>query len=157
MMKKPLIQLFVLALIAVKLIIGHPVEAVNGTQWQSASLPTQITSPFIGKWEWESDNGDQDFSVDIKRVGNNLVGDYCCVMQKGKKMDCSEEKNNVSFRVPIPGSNSFITTFKSSFSQTSGQVKISFDGKNLIWQVTKEPTGEYYCPKNARLLKYKGK
>ncbi len=112
-----------------------------------------ISTPFEGEWNWEKNNDTKSFSLTIKQdTSNNLIGTYCYILKNGDKVDCPDG-NQISFKLAIPSGNSFSTVFASSYSQQLGNVTITFDGTNLIWQVTQVPGGEYYCPLNAKLIK----
>jgi len=109
-------------------------------------------SPFVGEWNWEKNSATKDFSLTIKQSGGKLIGTYCYTLNSGDKVDCAGDAT-ISFSVPLPSGNSFVAAFASTHSQTKGLVQITFDGTYLIWTITKEPTGEYYSPMSAKLIR----
>ena len=91
----------------------------------------------------------------MEKKGTNLVGTYCYVTDNGEKADCHDNDTNVSFTVPYPTGNTFTAVFTPGISTAAGEVKITFDGKYLIWEITKAPSSTFLAPKKARLIKGK--
>jgi hypothetical protein len=151
-MKKIAIPIVVLLMFAQ--LIDEPTSSFGN---DGGYVFTKKASPFTGEWQWEKNDAHKDFSITIKEKNGYLVGDYCCVMQNGDKVDCSDDKDNVSFKTAIPAHSTIVVKFRSSFSETEGEAQIVFDGQNLLWHITKQPSGEYYCPADAKLIRKKGK
>jgi len=117
--------------------------------------PIKKKFTFVGLWGWEKDNDNTNFSLKIDKVGNNLAGTYCFVTDNAQKADCHDDDMNPSFTVSYPVGTAFTATFTPGISTSTGEVKIAFDGKFLIWTITKDPTGKFLAPKKARLIKGK--
>jgi len=111
---------------------------------------------FDGYWEWEKNNDNQDFSIDIKIINNKLFLSYCCVMQEGQKIDCPDnDGNQYSLTVLQPDEGFFQSSFKSYYNELLGEVKISLVGEKLIWEIIKTPGSNFFCPNKATFKKIK--
>ena len=110
---------------------------------------------FTGSWEWEENNLNQSFSIDVISKNDSLYFSYCCVMQRGNKIDCSSEKDDYSFKVKNTEKLSFEAEFKTYFSFAKGKVKLTLQKDKLIWEIVEYTKGEYYFPTNAILKRQK--
>ena len=107
---------------------------------------------FDGKWIWVKNSDTKDFSILIEKTNTIFNGYYCAVFLKGNRIDCNEDKIP-SFAFKYSNTNIIITEFTSYYSQTSGEIKLTFNNNELLWEVIKTPSGIFYCPTNALLIK----
>lgn len=110
-----------------------------------------------GNWRWNSDNGKNLTEITLVKVDdNNFKGNYCSSYYDGKKMDCKEE-NNTDFCIFIHkvSLNIFEGTFESSFSNTMGNIRVTFipSSNKIKLEILSEPTGEFYFPTDVLLKK----
>lgn len=110
------------------------------------SKPTELSAiDFTGHWEDVSSA----FSLDLSQSGEQVQGSHTVVAQQGNKTDSLDKsiEGNIKGHVAT-------VKFQSSFSTTSGEAKITFIDQNTIfWKVTTPPSGEYYLPTEATLVK----
>lgn len=100
--------------------------------------------PFQGSWVLESKS--LSFTLDLAGDGTKVVGSYSAVtLPKASRVDSD---------APMEGtvrSGQARVTFTSAYSGKSGTAVMSARGKELRWQVVKEPDGEYWAPRKATL------
>lgn len=106
----------------------------------------------VGNWKWERNSEKGEFNISFIQIGDSLFGSYCAIAQAGDRIDCSR-KGEYSFQFIITKSNQVEFKFKTNYSNTYGKAKIIFDNKKLTWEITEKPTGEFYAPLKAVLIK----
>ena len=114
-------------------------------------LPALVLAEDLsGHWVWVDNSDNQTFSVKIETSDTgSYTANYCAVGSSGARIDCSiNGKNNFKFSLAKP------FAFKTNYSSVAGEAVIGLKGSNLIWQVTKQPQGEHYAPKVARLTRF---
>jgi hypothetical protein len=113
-----------------------------------------------GEWEFIDNPNNDDlpnmvFTLSIQKSNNNeFVAQYCAVAQKGNRIDCSNEQE-FNIKGIIKG-NKVVATFYSFFGNKKNQGDVELLLKNdntLEWQITKEPSSEFYAPKKCLLNK----
>ena len=114
---------------------------------------SSFSQDLSGTWAWDSDNDENSLELILSTESKlDLLGSYCAVFQKGNKIDCNDSTEAPNIYLRQSGPNTFEGTFRSSFSNTSGQLKlISLDSDKLQLGVISEPSGEYYLPKSVFL------
>jgi hypothetical protein len=105
----------------------------------------QDTVNFTGHWEDVSSA----FSLDLSQNGEQLQGSHVVIAQQGNKIDSLDR----SIEGNIKGQKATVK-FQSSFATNSGEAQISFIDQNTIfWKMITPPSGEYYLPAEATLVK----
>lgn len=108
--------------------------------------------PFVGKWGWNNSPSTMTFSIDLKKHGKKLQGQYCAVAQNGNKTDCNDETSpNIDGVIDETG-KSAIVNFSSFFGAKNGKAVLKINDGHLIWHIVRNPSeGEFYAPKDAIL------
>ncbi len=89
------------------------------------------------------------FSLDLTQEWKNISGGHTMVAQNGAKIDSLED----SIQGKINGKVADVT-FKSSFSNSTGEAEItSVDANTITWKILTPPDGEYYLPAEATLTR----
>jgi hypothetical protein len=114
-----------------------------------ATAPTTPNSSapvdFTGHWEDPASA----FSLDLTQAGEQLQGSHVAVAQQGNKIDSLEK----SIEGSIQGNIATIK-FQSSFTSNTGTAQITFiDANTIYWKIITPPSGEYYLPGEATLIK----
>ena len=112
-----------------------------------------FSQDLTGTWVWNSGNDEKSLELNLFTDSNKeLLGSYCAVFQKGNKIDCNDTTEMPNIYLHPSNPNTFEGTFRSSFTNTSGQLKLTIlDSNKLQLEITSEPTGEYYLPKSVFL------
>ncbi len=108
-----------------------------------------------GEWRWKKNDDQHDFSVQISMQDGFLLGKHCYILDYGNKIDCSSEREDVSFRVSYRGIDSVQMNIRSYYSGTLGVAEIKLKNGKLHWKLINAPEGEYYLPREAVLIKDK--
>ncbi|WP_423394961.1 hypothetical protein [Burkholderia sp. LMG 21824] len=108
---------------------------------------------FVGEWDWSNSSGTMTFSIDLKKQGGRIYGQYCAVAQNGNKIDCDDEESpNIDGVIGGDG-KSAVVNFNSFFGAKNGEAFLRMVGGRLIWHVVRNPSeGEFYAPKDAILV-----
>ncbi|WP_193101075.1 hypothetical protein [Burkholderia sp. Z1] len=119
----------------------------------SASGCASPMDSFVGEWGWSNSSGTMTFSIDLKKQGDRLYGQYCAIAQNGNKIDCDDEENkNIDGIIGGDGKSAFVN-FYSFFGAKNGNAFLRMVNGRLIWHVVRNPIeGEFYAPKNAILV-----
>lgn len=116
---------------------------------------------FSGEWRYVDYIGTSrkpSFSFDIKltqSADGKIQGSYCLINQSENRIDCDadNEVTNITGRGALDGSSTEVH-FYSFFGGKDGVAKLSMVGNDLIWQVTKNPNGDFfYGPYKVELKK----
>ena len=75
-----------------------PLSSKNAMQNTNSTLYS-----FEGNWAWDKNNDNNDFSIEIKKEGQFLIGSYCGVFQQGQRIDCNND--GFSFKLNYPNTN----------------------------------------------------
>jgi hypothetical protein len=114
----------------------------------AAPMPTATTSApvdFTGHWEDPSFA----FSLDLTQNGEQVLGTHVVVAQGGNKIDSLD--NSIE---GIVRGNKAAVNFQSSFAADKGTAEISqIDTNTIFWKLITPPSGEYYLPAEATLIK----
>lgn len=113
------------------------------------------TNVFVGNWIVESsfNKNDDTFSLHLFKNKNGLLeGYYCAITKNGSKIDCTSDKE-INIRTIKNENNFVIVLFESFFGAKNGEAKITLENDKIHWEILKNPTGEFYCPNNAYLVK----
>ncbi|MBU1075893.1 MAG: hypothetical protein KKH98_01280 [Spirochaetes bacterium] len=116
------------------------------------SISSSNNQGYEGRWIWEKNNNNQDFSLTIKKENNIYYGSHCGIFLKGNRIDCSEN-NETSFKFIDTKGNEIITDFISFYSRAKGKIKLKLKKDKLIWEIIQPPKDNYYCPLKATLIK----
>ena len=112
------------------------------------------TCSLCGNWKWEKNNDLTYFTLKIKLKKGILFGRHCYVLNKGDKVDCASMPPDTTFSInKYDFSNTLKVKVKSIFSEDYGEASITLVGEKLYWELLKKPTGEYYFPDKATLVK----
>jgi len=100
---------------------------------------------FSGHWEDPAFA----FSLDLSQNGEQLLGKHVVVAQGGNKIDSLD--NSIE---GIVQGNKAAVNFQSSFAAEKGTAEISqIDANTIFWKLITPPSGEYYLPSEATLIK----
>jgi hypothetical protein len=102
-----------------------------------------------GEWRWEKNDEQHDFSVQISMQDGFLLGKHCYILDYGNKIDCSSEREDVSFKVSYRGIDSVQMNIRSCYSGTLGVAEIKLKNGKLHWKLINAPKGEYYLPQGS--------
>ncbi len=103
------------------------------------------TVDFTGHWE---DPG-TGFTLDLSQTGEQIQGMHVVVAQGGNKIDSLD--NSIKGDIK---ENKATVTFQSSFAASAGTAEISvIDENTIFWKIITTPSGEYYLPQQATLIK----
>ncbi|MBB3213807.1 hypothetical protein FHW67_003108 [Herbaspirillum sp. Sphag1AN] len=122
--------------------------------WITAiAIASPVVVPLSGDWEWLNAPESQTFSIHLEQHGRNLIGQYCAVTQSGNKIDCDADKNpNIHGMLDETGTIA-VVDFSSFFGGDNGKASLNFDGKSLMWHITRQPVdGQSYAPTAATLI-----
>tara|TARA_Y100000815_G_scaffold275748_1_gene316813 strand:- start:48605 stop:48994 length:390 start_codon:yes stop_codon:yes gene_type:complete len=105
-----------------------------------------------GTWSWSSSNDENFVEISLSNNSNSqIVGSYCSIFQQGNKIDCAESEEPCIY-LSVSGPDIFTGTFKSSFSNTTGQIKLTLvNPDKLHLEIISEPDGEFYLPHDIYL------
>lgn len=107
-----------------------------------------------GNWKWEKNDSQTFFTLRIRYKNNMLFGKHCYTLNNGSKVDCASLPSDTTFIISdYKFSDTLIVDVTSSFSYKKGKAKIYLSNGKLFWELFKEPTGEYYFPQHAILVK----
>ncbi|QAU24627.1 hypothetical protein EO087_12010 [Dyella sp. M7H15-1] len=106
---------------------------------------------FSGEWRYVQyiDTSKKPYSTfDIRLVEGNdgkIQGSYCFITQGGNRIDCDPdgEEINITGRA-APDDSSTEVHFYSFFGAKDGVARLSRVGNDLIWQVIKNPSGDFF-------------
>ncbi|MCX6058726.1 MAG: hypothetical protein NTW69_11315 [Chloroflexi bacterium] len=120
---------------------GSPAATPTTIPTSSPSVPVDFT----GNW-YDSASL---FSLDLSQTGDQLQGTHGVVAQNGNKIDSLDN----SIKGSIQADKATII-FQSSFASDTGTAQITFiDANTIYWKIITPPSGEYYLPVQATLIK----
>lgn len=124
----------------------HSQEAVSVDPIEERDLSSNI----LGSWRWVSENGNNNFEVDISESEGLFKGSHCSVFQNGRRIDCSD---GFSIQLRESTKNSFEGTIKSGYSNTTGKVKMVYseEQNTLHFYLLEDPPGIFFIPKDVIL------
>ena len=108
-----------------------------------------------GEWTWEKNDENHDFNLKIYTEGEYIIGKHCYITDNGNKMDCSTDKNDISFKIKNTNLSNLKVDFTSFFRGAKGIIEIQLKDNKLIWTVVQKPNDIYYLPLEAVLIKSK--
>jgi hypothetical protein len=117
--------------------------------------------PFSGEWKYVEHLGasEKPYSTfDIRlteRTDGEIQGSYCFVTQGGNRIDCDPDGKAINITGHVtPDGNSAKVHFYSFFGAKDGVAELAATGSDLTWQVTKNPSGDFfYGPYKVELKK----
>jgi hypothetical protein len=117
-----------------------------------APVPTAISAAnpsapvdFTGHWEDPASA----FSLDLSQNAGQLQGKHVVVAQGGNKIDSLDNSIKGSIQA-----DKATVTFQSSFASDAGTAQITMiDANTIFWKIITPPSGEYYLPAQATLIK----
>lgn len=101
-----------------------------------------------GTWNWKYNDKHQS-TITLKQISpTKYKGNYCSVFFNGMKIDCGVDQSSIGIFLTKTNENIFTGTFESSFSNTSGALKLEYlpNTNSLKLEILKEPGGAYYLP-----------
>lgn len=100
-------------------------------------------------WSWTSEDGTEQFEIDLTKVDGAIKGNHCSVAYNGRYIDCSDEDISIDLR--LVGENIFEGTIRSGYSRTNGKIRLTFDksSNTLHFELLEEPSGIFYLPKDV--------
>jgi len=120
---------------------GSPAATPTTIPTSNPSVPVDFT----GNW-YDSASL---FSLDLSQTGDQLQGTHGVVAQNGNKIDSLDN----SIKGSIQADKATII-FQSSFASDTGTAQITFiDANTIYWKIITPPSGEYYLPVQATLIK----
>lgn len=125
-------------------------SSISGFSQENSIEKTPTTSQDICKpWFWTSEDGTEDFEIDLTEVDGAIKGTHCSVVFNGKYLDCSYEDHSIDLR--SVGLNIYEGTIQSGYSETTGKIKITYNKLNntVHFQLLEEPSGVFYLPKDV--------
>ncbi len=118
----------------------------------SCSFFKTDTIDYSGVWKFKADS--TIFTLKISQSGTALSGTHCCSLFRGEKIDCGVEPADVSITGVASDADSVMVTFKSYFSNETGQATIKkISPTQIRWIIRQEPVGEYYLLPDVILAK----
>ncbi len=116
------------------------------------ALTTFLSAQDIsGDWNWEYDNGKKMTEIFLKdNGGGNFKGYYCSAFYNGRKLDCSQDKNEVCINVQKISNNVFEGTFESPSWGGNGQIRLAYIpySNKLKFEILSR-NGTFYLPNNV--------
>lgn len=117
-----------------------------------APVPTAISdanpsvqADFTGQWEDPASA----FSMDLSQKAGLLQGTHTVIAQNGNKIDSLDNSIKGSIQA-----DKATVTFQSSFASDPGTAQITMiDANTIFWKIITPPSGEFYLPAQATLVK----
>lgn len=117
------------------------------------SLPANAQD-ITGSWSWNSDDGEANYNLELKKENNKVTGTHCGIFHNGNRIDCTEgTESELSVKVIKITEDVFEGSIKSGYSQTTGKIRLEYnpEEKSLRFQLIEEPSGIFYLPKEVVL------
>lgn len=117
----------------------------------------QRSQDFAGSWFWKSPDGQNTMELQLEYENpKNIKGNHCVVFYQGGKTDC-KKKNAGIFTINLVkiADGIYDGTIESAVSFTSGKIRLQYieREKAIRFYLKKVPSGEFYIPKEAFLVR----
>ena len=107
---------------------------------------------FQGTWQYTATG--TEFTLNLIQKGSALSGYHYAVWLNGNRIDASADSTDIIISGNINPSNEALIIFRSSYSNTKGKVRLTkLSPSKIKWEIVKRPSGEYYLPDVAILVK----
>ena len=127
---------------------------------KETQIATNENIDITGNWQMSIKSETSMFNLNLTQNNETIVGEHCCVMRDGNRIDCVDIDNDDSDdRKTISGKwdgNKWIVNFMSTYCEKTGKAIITVKSKNkIIWRIIEEPDGEFYIPNEIEMVRKK--